>query len=215
MIFFSTQDLGSFSVYLEHIKTILGLIGSVIASLIALLKIGRKYLKSGENKRLVRNKEYLIQYNDFLSEADKEYIKAKINDVVMADVTQEKSKEFRSLKIVLAHHAVTPDIWFVLKKVKRYLYLDKGTLHAKTDVAYTVNYWMEKSMACILALWMALFILLVYIQSPDVFETWRYYLLLLVVFIISIISIGFFVNSPSKSKINTIVDKVNKIITES
>ncbi|MGK5615656.1 hypothetical protein ACSNKO_10425 [Proteus mirabilis] len=215
MVFFSTQGLGSFSECLELIKTILGLIASVIASLITLFKIGQKYLRLGESKRLIRNKEYLIQYDGFLSEIDKEYIKTKINDVVMDDVTQEKNKSFRDLKIILANHAVTSDIWFVLKKVKRYLYIDKGILYAKIDTAYTVNYWMEKFMGCILALWMVLFILLVYIDSPGIFETWKYYLLLLVVFLVSIISIGFFVNSPRKSKINTVVNKVNKIISES
>ncbi|ETS99905.1 hypothetical protein M5X66_10555 [Providencia sp. PROV188] len=215
MIFFSTQDLGPFSEYLELIKTILGLIGSVIASLITLFKIGQKYFKSGESNRLIRNKEYLIQYNEFLSGTDKEYIRTKINDTVMANITQEKNKTFRDLKIILSNYTVTSDIWFILKKVKRYLYIDKGILYVKLDTAYMVNYWMEKFMGCILALWLALFILLVYIDSPDTFETGKYYLLLLIVFVISIASIWFFINSPRKSKVNTVVNEINKIISES
>lgn len=201
---------------LDLINSVIGILSAVMGAFWTIFKYGCRHLNLRKNRQLNKNKEYLDKYGEFLSEEDKECIKKRINAAVMSNVLQEKNKTLRDLKILFSKSDSIPEanVWYVLKKLRRYLYIKDGILSIILDRTYFFNYWFEKVFSITLALWGFLLILAVYLNNREAFETWRYYVLLVVVFSILVVSIGLFTNSPGKNKINKTIKIVNEMISD-
>ncbi|MGJ7131599.1 hypothetical protein [Morganella morganii] len=89
---------------LDVIKSAIGILSVVMGALLTAFKLGYRYLNVRKDKKIKKNKEYLDEYSQFLSEDDKKYIKKDISDMVMSNVSQEKSRSFRELKILLSKY---------------------------------------------------------------------------------------------------------------
>lgn len=96
-----------------------------------------------------------------------------------------------------------PDIsiWLVLKRLKRYICIKNEVLSVNIDNSYYINSWFEKIFSITLILWVFIFVLAVFLSDGVVFETWKYYFLLAIVFVALVVSISLFINSPGKEKI--------------
>ncbi|MGJ5611144.1 hypothetical protein [Morganella morganii] len=136
--------------------------------------------------------------------------------MVMSNVSQEKSRSFRELKILLSKYDLMPDIsiWLVLKRLKRYICIKNEVLSVNIDNSYYINSWFEKIFSITLILWVFIFVLAVFLSDGVVFEMWKYYFLLAIVFVALVVSISLFINSPGKKKIKKIVKTINDMISE-
>lgn len=201
---------------LDVIKSAIGVLSVVMGAFLTAFKLGYRYLNVRKDKKIKKNKEYLDEYSQFLSEDDKKYIKKDISDMVMSNVSQEKSRSFRELKILLSKYDLMPDIsiWLVLKRLKRYICIKNEVLSVNIDNSYYINSWFEKIFSITLILWVFIFVLAVFLSDGVVFETWKYYFLLAIVFVALVVSISLFINSPGKKKIKKIVKTINDMISE-
>ncbi|PHM49140.1 hypothetical protein [Xenorhabdus miraniensis] len=198
----------------DDIVKVLGSIGTFIGIILSVLKKLYTDICVFRERKAIKYIKYLNQYNNYLDEGDKNYLKYAIASEIMFDTTKIKSDRFRKIFIKLKQGGLSVECIANLKKLKAYAMLDSGVVQVKVKPFYYVTYWFEKIFS-IYFFTLAFVVLIAFLLRVDVFTNtiggvFDFLLVILSMILFMGIGIYLLVLSPSKNQIKELNDELTQ-----
>ncbi|AOM39283.1 hypothetical protein [Xenorhabdus hominickii] len=198
----------------NDIVKVLGSIGTFIGIILSVLKKLYSDVSMFRERRAVKYIKYLNQYNSYLSENNKDYIKYEIVSEIMFDITKIKSDKFRQIFIKLKQAGLSSEYIDNLKKLKTYTVLNSGVVQINIKPFYYMTYWFEKIFSMYFFT-LAFVVLIVFLLQ---FDGWSDVvggaldLFLVILSMVFLMGIGIYllVLSPSKYQIQELNEELAK-----
>ncbi|MDX7989121.1 hypothetical protein FE392_17695 [Xenorhabdus sp. 12] len=152
--------------YGNDIVKVLGSIGTFVGIILSILK--KLYADVSVFRERKANKyiKYLNQYDNYLDDLSKKYIKYEISSEIMFEITKIKSDKFRGIFIRLKENGLSSEYLDVLKKLRAYTVLDSGVVQVKTKSFYYIIYCFEKLFSAYFFI-LAFVVLIVFLFKGD------------------------------------------------
>ncbi|MDC9597174.1 hypothetical protein [Xenorhabdus anantnagensis] len=128
----------------NDIVKVLGSIGTFIGIILSILKKLYADVSVFRERRAIKYIKYLNEYNAYLDEQSKNYIKYEIASEIMFDITKIKSDKFRSIFIKLKQDGLSSECIDSLRKLRSFTVLNSGVVQVNIGSFYYVSYWFEK-----------------------------------------------------------------------
>ncbi|PHM73626.1 hypothetical protein [Xenorhabdus kozodoii] len=131
----------------NDIVKVLGTIGTFIGIILSVLKNFYADVSVFRQRRAIKYVKYLNEYNAYLDDLSKNYIRYEIASEIMCDITKIKSDKFRNIFIKLKQNGLSPEYIDILKKLKTYTALNSGIVQVKVGPSYYFTYCFEKTLS--------------------------------------------------------------------
>ncbi|OTA14476.1 hypothetical protein Xvie_03697 [Xenorhabdus vietnamensis] len=151
----------------NDIVKVLGSIGTFISIILSVLKKLYADVSIFRERRAIKYIKYLNEYNAYLDEPSKKYIKYEIASEIMFDVTKIKSDKFRNIFIKLKQDGLSSECIGSLKKLRSFTVLNSGVVQVNIGYFYYVTYWFEKVFSMYFFI-LAFTVLVVFLLNLDV-----------------------------------------------
>ncbi|MBD2781327.1 hypothetical protein ID852_07395 [Xenorhabdus sp. 42] len=193
---------------------VLGTIGTFIGIILSVFKRLYTDVSIFRERRAIKYIKYLNQYDNYLGENDKDYLKYEIASEIMFDVTKIKSDVFRNIIIKLKQKGLDCEYIDNVKKLKIYAFFNSDRVQVKVKPSYYVTYCFEKIFSAYFFT-LAFIVLVVFLSKVDIWINAGGDALDLCLVIFSMIlfmGIGTYLLllSPSKTQIKELNDELSK-----
>ncbi|MBE8595914.1 hypothetical protein [Xenorhabdus sp. BG5] len=194
----------------NDIVKVLGSIGTFIGIILSVLKKLYADVCVFRERKAIKYIKYLNEYNVYLDDLSKEYIKHQIASEIMFDVTKIKSDKFRKIFIKLKQDGLSPEYMDVLKKLKAYTVLNSGVVQVNIGPYYYFTYCFERVFSTYFFT-LAFVVLVAFLFKVDalsntISNALDFFLVMLSMILLMAIGIYLSILSPSKYQIK----KLNK-----
>ncbi|OTA19396.1 hypothetical protein Xbed_02442 [Xenorhabdus beddingii] len=200
--------------YGNDIVTVLGSIGTFIGVILSVLKKVYADVCVLRERKAIKYIKYLTQYNNYLDESDKDYLKYAIASEIMFDTTKIKSDRFRKIFIKLKQAGLKDECIDSLKRLKAYAVLNSGVVQVRVKHFYYVTYWFEKIFSLYFFA-LAFVVLMVFLLRSDIFTNTiggalDLFLVILSMMLLMGMGIYLLVLSPSKYQIQELNNELKR-----
>ncbi|WP_340615278.1 hypothetical protein [Xenorhabdus thailandensis] len=194
----------------NDIVKVLGSIGTFIGIILSVLKRLYADVCVFRERKAIKYIKYLNEYNVYLDDLSKEYIKHQIASEIMFDVTKIKSDKFRNIFIKLKQNGLSPEYIDILKRLKTYIVVNSGVVQINVSSYYYFIYCFEKIFSTYFFT-LAFVVLVVFLFKVDVLSNTigsvlDFFFVMLSMILLMAIGIYLLMLSPSKYQIR----KLNK-----
>ncbi|MBI6547513.1 hypothetical protein [Xenorhabdus lircayensis] len=198
----------------NDIVKVLGSIGTFIGIILSVLKKLYADVSVFRERRAIKYINYLNQYDSYLDESNKDYIKCEIASEIMFDITKIKSDRFRQIFIKLKQGGLSSEYIDSLKKLKSYTVLSSRIVQVNVRPFYYMAYWFEKIFS-VYFFTLAFVVLIVFLLKINLLGNMEESFLDLFFVILSMtllmgIGIYLLVLSPSKYQIQELNNELTK-----
>ncbi|WP_338804759.1 hypothetical protein WDV76_05805 [Xenorhabdus griffiniae] len=194
----------------NDIVKVLGSIGTFIGIILSVLKKLYADVCVFRERKAIKYIKYLNEYNVYLDDLSKEYIKHQIASEIMFDVTKIKSDKFRNIFIKLKQDGLSPEYIDILKRLKTYIVVNSGVVQINVSSYYYFTYCFEKIFSTYFFT-LAFVVLVVFLFKVDALSNTigsvlDFFFVMLSMILLMAIGIYLLMLSPSKYQIR----KLNK-----
>ncbi|PHM63234.1 hypothetical protein [Xenorhabdus ishibashii] len=200
--------------YGNDMVKVLGTIGTFIGIILSVLKKLYADVSVFRERRAIKYIKYLNEYNAYLDELSKDYIKYEIASEIMFDVTKIKSDKFRSIFIKLKQGGLGSEYIDLLKKLKTCTVLNSGVVQVNISTSYYFSYCFEKIFSTYFFT-LAFVVLVVFLFKVDTLNNTigsalDFFLVVLSMILLMGIGIYLLMLSPSKYQIRKLNEELMK-----